>query len=194
MGAEIYGLALFELVDSDNLTRIKNALSRYQVLLSKEQKEITPAKHIELAKKFGILHAHTAAPTMKYHPQVFEIHVTKESKITNGEFWHSDVSYDEKPPLGTMLQLNVFPKCGSDTMFSNFYSAYNSLSNIFKSILGNLKAIHESAHIYKGRYNDMAKKDKNMSCRKAIHPIARTHTDSKKKALFVNRTFNTKNN
>ena len=52
------------------------------------------------------------------------------SKISNGaEDFHSDVSCDTEPPLGTMLQLHILPESGGDTMFANMYMAYDALSN-----------------------------------------------------------------
>ena len=64
--------------------------------------------HTAFGKMFGALHRHPAAPTMEGHPEIFEIHTHKDSKISNGsEAFHSDVSCDEKPPLGTMLQLHI---------------------------------------------------------------------------------------
>ena len=143
---------------------------------------------------FGELHTHPAAPTMSGHPEVFEIHATKDSKIANGEFWHSDVSCDETPPLGTMLQIHILPSCGGDTMFSNMYSAYESLSAPTKNFLKGLTATHASEHIYKGRYNDRGKQDSDIDCPSANHPVVRTHPETGRKALFVNRTFTTKIN
>ena len=83
------------------------------------------------------MHSHPAAPTMEGYPEIFEIHAHKDSKIANGEFWHSDVSCDKEPPLGTMLQLHILPETGGDTMFSNMYAAYDELSNKYKEILTN---------------------------------------------------------
>ena len=46
---------------------------------------------------------------MKNYPEIFEINTDKNSKIANGaEDFHSDVSCDKEPPLGTMLQLLLF--------------------------------------------------------------------------------------
>ena len=48
---------------------------------------------------------------MDGYPEIFEIHTHKDSKISNGsERFHSDVSCDEEPPLGTMLQLHILPE------------------------------------------------------------------------------------
>ncbi|MEM8652338.1 MAG: TauD/TfdA family dioxygenase, partial [Pseudomonadota bacterium] len=110
----------------------------------------------------------------------------------NGEFWHSDVSCDETPPLGTMLQIHILPPCGGDTMFSDMYAAYDDLSEPIKGMIDGLSALHSSEHIYKGRYSDRGQKDSDIDCPQAVHPIVRTHPGSGRKALFVNRTFTTK--
>jgi taurine dioxygenase len=173
---------------------ILTAFHDHQVLFFKDQKEISPEMQVIFGQRFGELHAHPAAPTMAGHPEVFEIHATKDSKIANGEFWHSDVSCDETPPLGTMLQIHILPPCGGDTMFSNMYSAFDSLSEPIKNLLLGMTATHESEHIYKGRYSDRGKNDADIDCPRAIHPVVRTHPETGKKALFVNRTFTTKIN
>ena len=130
---------------------------------------------------------------MKNYPQIFEIHTDNKSKIANGaEDFHSDVSCDIEPPLGTMLQLHVLPECGGDTMFVNMYAAYEALSNPMKEFLESLNAWHESEHIYKGRYSERGVSDDDISCPSALHPIIRTHPETKKKALFVNRSFTTR--
>ena len=131
---------------------------------------------------------------MKGHPEIFEIHANENSKVANGEFWHSDVSCDEEPPLGTMLQIHIAPACGGDTMFSNMYSAYNGLSEPIKKLIDGLTATHESEHLYRGRYVDRGINDKDTIFPQAIHPIIRTHPETGKKALFVNRTFTTRIN
>ncbi|MDA1238994.1 MAG: TauD/TfdA family dioxygenase, partial [Proteobacteria bacterium] len=194
LGAEIYCVDLSQPVPEDQFNEIKQAFLDYQVLFFKEQKEIPPEQHVAFGKLFGSLHAHPAAPTMKGHPEVFEIHATKDSKIANGEFWHSDVSCDEVPPLGTMLQIHILPPCGGDTMFSDMYSAYESLSEPLKNMVGELTALHSSEHIYKGRYSDRGKSDIDIECPEATHPVVRTHPDTGKKALFINRTFTTRVN
>lgn len=191
LGAEIRGVDLSEPVSDVQFADIHQAFLDFQVLFFKDQKEIPPERHIEFGKRFGELHAHPAAPTMDGYPEIFEIHTTRDSKIANGELWHSDVSCDEVPPLGTMLQLHILPACGGDTMFINMYSAYESLSQPMRSMLDNLTATHASEHIYKGRYADRGKNDADIDCPTAIHPVVRTHPGTGRKALFVNRTFTT---
>lgn len=144
LGAEIYGVDLSQPVPDAQFAKIRDAFLKYQVLFFKDQKEIPPEQHTAFGKRFGPLHAHPAAPTMAGHPEIFEIHATKDSKIANGEFWHSDVSCDDTPPLGTMLQIHIAPPCGGDTMFSYMNAAYEDLSAPIKEILGGLSALHNS--------------------------------------------------
>ncbi len=194
LGAEVYGVDLSKPISEEQFLDIYKAFLDHQVLFFKDQKEIPPARHIAFGKRFGELHLHPAAPTMKGHPEIFEIHANKNSKVANGEFWHSDVSCDEEPPLGTMLQIHIAPACGGDTMFSDMYSAYNGLSEPIKKLIDGLTATHESEHLYRGRYVDRGINDKDTIFPQAIHPIIRTHPETGKKALFVNRTFTTRIN
>lgn len=194
LGAEIYGVDLSKPISDAQFTDIHRAFLDHQVLFFKNQNEIPAALHIEFGQRFGELHSHPAAPTMRGFPEIFEIHATKNSKIANGEFWHSDVSCDEIPPLGTMLQIHIAPPCGGDTMFSDMYAAYSSLSKSFREFLDNLTATHESEHIYAGRYADRGVLDQNINYPTATHPVIRTHPDTGRKALFVNRTFTTRIN
>ena len=127
LGAEIRGVTLADGVSESEFDEIRKAFLDHQVLFFKGQQEIPPERHIEFGRMFGELHAHPAAPTMQGYPEIFEIHAHKESKVANGEFWHSDVSCDEVPPLGTMLQLHILPSAGGDTMFSDMYAAWDTL-------------------------------------------------------------------
>jgi taurine dioxygenase len=194
LGAEIRGVSLANGISDAQFAEIRRAFRDYQVLFFKEQEEMSPDSHIDFGRRFGALHTHPAAPSMPGHPEIFEIHVHKESQVANGEFWHSDVSCDELPPLGTMLQLHILPPVGGDTLFSNMYSAYETLSAPVRDMLDGLTATHESAHVYPGRYSDRGRHDSEIACPSAVHPVIRTHPETGRKALYVNRTFTTRIN
>src|SRR5262245_16551797 len=149
-GAEVRGVDLAGGIDAPTAAEIRAALLAYGVLFFKDQSEIPAAVQVEIGRHFGKLHTHPAAPGMADHPEVFVIHAHKDSKIANGEFWHSDVSCDEVPPLGTILQIHVLPEIGGDTMFANMYVAYNALSEPMKKLLGGLSAKNESEHVFRG--------------------------------------------
>ena len=193
LGAIITGIDLSNSISDTEIRIIKDTFHKFQVLFFQNQSEILPQNHIVLGQFFGDLHIHPAAPKMKNFPEIFEINTDKNSKIANGaEDFHSDVSCDIEPPLGTMLQLHVLPECGGDTMFANMYLAYEALSKPMQVFLGGLKASHESEHFYKGRYQNKNEVDMNKEYPSAIHPIIRTHPETEKKAIYVNKFFTTR--
>ena len=91
-----------------------------------------------------------------------------------------------------MLQLHVLPPRGGDTLFATMYAAYDALSADVQQSIDGLAAWHESAHIYRGRYRDRGRSDDEIACPTALHPIVRTHPETGRKALYVNRTFTTR--
>jgi taurine dioxygenase len=189
LGAEVRGIQLAEGLDEETSLEIRAAFLQFGVLFFKEQEEIAPATQVQIGRTFGELHLHPAAPHMPGFPEVFVIHAHRDSKVANGEFWHSDVSCDEEPPLGTMLQIHVLPEIGGDTLFANMYAAYEALSPPVQRMLSGLTARHESEHIYRGRYSDRGVDDGGKVYPAAVHPVIRTHPETGRKALFVNRTF-----
>ena len=194
LGALVTGIDLAGGLDRPAYETIRKALLEFQVLFFKGQTEIDPQTQIDIGRMFGGLHAHPAAPRMPGYPEIFEIHAHRDSKVANGEFWHSDVSCDVEPPLGTILQLHVLPTIGGDTLFANMYAAYDALSEPFKALLTGLTALHESEHVYRGRYADRGVDDHGRNYPTAVHPVVRTHPETGRKALYVNRTFTTRIN
>lgn len=194
LGAEIRGIDLAAGLDDETYREVRRALLDHQVIFFKDQSEIPPAVQVDIGKRFGELHFHPAAPQMAGYPEIFEIHVHKDSKIANGEFWHSDVSCDELPPLGTILQIHVLPEIGGDTLFANMYAAYDALSAPMQAMLAKLTATHGSEHVYRGRYSDRGVDDAGKMYPQAVHPVVRTHPETGRKALYVNRTFTTRIN
>jgi alpha-ketoglutarate-dependent taurine dioxygenase len=194
LGAEIRGIDLAGGIDAEQTAEIRRALLEHHVLFFKDQREIPPAVQIDIGRRFGALHVHPAAPHMPGFPEIFEIHTTRDSQIANGEFWHSDVSCDEVPPLGTLLQIHVLPDIGGDTLFANMVAAYDALSAPVRALLDGLTATHASEHVYRGRYADRGVDDAGKAYPQAVHPVVRTHPETGRKALYVNRTFTTRIN
>jgi hypothetical protein len=119
------------------------------------------------------------------------IHADAESKRINGEYWHSDVSCDEEPPMGSILYLHTVPDCGRDTLFASQYAAYEALSPRMKAYLEGLTAIHSGDHVYRKNNALMGIAESGKVYPKASHPIVRTHPVTKRKALYVNGQFTT---
>lgn len=189
IGADVRGVDLSAPIPDEQFAEVRRAFMEHLVLFFRDQKPIAPADQLALGRRFGPLHIHPAAPHLDGHPGLFVIHTHRESKTNNGEAWHSDVSCDTEPPMATMLQLLVLPPCGGDTLFSNQYAAYDDLSPAMKKFVEGLAASHESEHIYRGRYADRGVNDAGRSFPKCEHPIVRTHPETGRRALFVNRIF-----
>jgi taurine dioxygenase len=193
IGAEIAGVDLGAL-DEPGFAEIRRALTDHQVLFFRDQPRLEPEVQIAFAERFGALHEHPAAPHLEGHPAIFVIHAHRESKVANGNGWHTDVSCDEEPPLATMLQLHELPAVGGDTLFASMYAAFETLSPTMQTFLTTLTARHESEHIYRGRYSDRGVDDAGRRYPEAVHPVVRTHPDSGRQALYVNPSFTTRIN
>jgi taurine dioxygenase len=194
LGGEVRGIDLADGLSEESYREIRTAFCDLGVLFFRQQSEIAPAQQIAIGRMFGPLHVHPAAPQMPGYPELFVIHTRRDSKVANGEFWHSDVSCDEEPPLGTMLQIHILPEVGGDTLFANMAAAYDALSPPMQRFLGGLTALHASEHVYRGRYADRGMDDEGRVYPNANHPVIRTHPETGRKTIFVNRTFTTRIN
>ncbi len=191
IGAEVTGADLGHLTD-ENFQQLADALTQHSVLVFHDQDKLTPEQQVGFAKRFGPLHTHPAAPTLPEHPEIFVIHAHAESKVANGNGWHTDVSCDVEPPLATMLQLHELPSSGGDTLFACMYTAFETLSPHLQNYLLGLQAHHESEHVYRGRYADRGVDDSTRTYPRALHPVVRTHPQSGRAALYVNPSFTTR--
>jgi len=121
------------------------------------------------------------------------IHADESSERVSGQGWHSDVSCDVEPPMGSILHIQQTPASGGDTMFASGYAAYEALSKTMKAFLGGLKALHESKPRHHGRNkrSGMMRDGENVFP-EAVHPVVRTHPVTGRKGLFVNPVFTTR--
>lgn len=190
-GAEVSGVDLSQPLSDEAFDALNGGLAEHAVLFFRDQ-EITPEQHKALGQRFGELHIHPAFPRLvKGHPEVMEIYADEHSTYIAGEEWHSDVSCDEEPPLGTILRMIEVPPVGGDTLFANMFAAFDALSEPMRNFLSGMTAIHDGEPFYRGRYTDGGD-DAGKTYPRAEHPIARTHPVSGKQALFVNRIFTTR--
>ena len=189
IGAEIQGVDLSQPLDERTFKEIHDVLVDTGVIFFRDQ-HLTPEQQKAFGRLFGELVAHPAAPAgVEGHPEILVIHADEHSKRIAGEDWHSDVSCDPTPPMGSVLYMHELPPVGGDTLFASMYAAYDALSEPMKRLLEPLTAIHDGEHVYRGRYGV---KDAGKVFPRAEHPVIRTHPVSGKKALFVNRVFTTR--
>lgn len=183
IGAVVSGVDLTQPVDDALLSEIHAAWMEHLVLFFRGQ-PMSPEQHLAFGRRFGELHIHPAAPYAHDTPELMVIHTDKDSFRNNGERWHSDVSADEEPPMGSLLHIHQVPSRGGDTSWSNMYAAYDALSPTMQTLLDPLTALHASD--YSGQYGDHQPQRESPQ---AVHPVVRTHPVTKQKALFVNEVF-----
>jgi taurine dioxygenase len=189
-GATIHGVDLGRPVDEPTFAEIGKALVEHGVIFFRDQ-TMTPEQQKAFGRRFGELHIHPAYPMLlDGHPEIMIIHADEKSKRIAGEDWHSDVSCDPEPPLGTILYMLEVPPVGGDTLFASMYAAYEALSEPMKRFLEGMTAIHSGEHVYRDRYEIPSEPGKVYP--KAEHPVIRTHPVSGRKALFVNGAFTTR--
>ena len=186
IGAQISGVDLAA-PSPRQVAEIERALVAHCVVFFRDQ-QMTPTQHLDFGRKFGPLHLHPAAPHETGQPELMIITADKDSPRANGEGWHTDVSCDEEPPLGSILYIKECPAQGGDTLFANMFAAYEALSDRMKAYLEGQVAVHDGERNYRGTYANFGVQDKAAYPR-AVHPIIRTHPVSGKKSLYVNRGF-----
>lgn len=184
IGANVTGIDLSQPIAREQAQEIHDALMEHQVLFFREQKRIEPGVQIALGEQFGKLHMHPTLPHLAGFPGILVVHADENSKGVFGPLWHSDVSCDVEPPMGTILQIHTPPPCGGDTLFLNAYAAYDDLSTPMKRFLEGLTARHQ--YPFHGYGNVPADHPQ------ADHPVIRTHPQTGRQALFVSRLFTTR--
>ena len=189
-GAEVQGVDLSQTLDDATIDALASALADNSVLFFTDQ-EMTPEQQKSLGRRFGELHLHPAWPRLvEGHPEVMEIYTDENSTRIAGQEWHSDVSCDPEPPLGTILYMVETPPVGGDTLFASTVAAFEALSPAMRGFIEGMTAVHDGEQVYRGRYGGGA--DAGKTYPHTEHPLVRTHPVNGRHALFVNRTFTTR--
>ena len=174
-------------VDDETIEEIRRAVAEHCVVFFRDQ-HLSVDQHIAFGRRFGKLDVHPAAGNATGHEEILVISADENSSRVAGEAWHSDVSCQPEPPMGSILHIHEVPPSGGDTMFANMYAAYDALSDKMKQYLDGLVAVHDGEHVYRGRYSGVVDKPEYPT---AKHPAVRTHPETGRKCLFVNRAFTT---
>jgi len=188
LGAEISDIDLTATLSNRQVDDLHAALAAHQVLFFRDQK-IDLEQQKRLGRHFGDLHIHPNTPGPEGHPEILPIHADGQSKRANGENWHSDVSCDAEPPLGSILHLHTVPPVGGDTIFASQTAAYDALTPAFQAFLGGLTATHSGDRSYRRTNKILGIDDSQRVFPQAVHPVVRTHPVTGRKALFVNENF-----
>ena len=186
IGAEIFGIDLSTRLSAQTVDELRRALTQHQVIFFRDQ-ALSHKDHIRFGRRFGNLAIHSGVAGLPDYPEIVAIHADGSSKYVAGETWHSDLSCDAKPPMGSILYLHTVPEDGGDTVFASMYAAYDALSRPMQEFLEPLTATHDGEHVYRPLVNDPAKR---FPCNQ--HPVVRVHPVSGRKCLYVNSSYTTK--
>ncbi len=189
LGAEVLGAPSLERLDELQFNEIYQALLKHQVIFIRDQ-ELSPQHYIKFAARFGAISRYPFAEGLHAHPEIVEIIKEPEQTSNFGGMWHTDTAYLTEPPAFTLLYAVETPPVGGDTVFSDMYLAYETLSEGMKAIVSQLNGVNSSSlnkqrlreeHLSSG---SMREQDKDVFT--AVHPAVRRHPETKRKSLYVN--------
>ncbi|MFA9200214.1 MAG: TauD/TfdA dioxygenase family protein [Cypionkella sp.] len=186
IGAEIEGIDLAAPDIAARIPAIRAALLEYGVIFFRDQ-HLTAQQHIAFARHFGELEIHPATPKDQADPEILRIAHGPTSRGSENS-WHSDVTWREKPSLGSILRAVEVPEVGGDTLFANMHLAYERLSPELKRWCTGLTAVHDIARVFARRLGKRPE-ELHEQYPPTRHPVVRTHPETGKPVLFVNTAF-----
>lgn len=196
LGAEISGVDLAGPLDDRVFAEIHAALLEHLVIFFRDQ-HLTPEQHIAFGRRFGELHVHPYIPNLEGYPEIIKL---KSADDGPGEMayqsntWHTDLTYSAEPPMASILYGVTVPEAGGDTMWNNLYAAYEGLSPRMRAFVDDLTATHNIVTSMPANFMeqnwapDQLKRLQEMTP-PVEHPVVRTHPETGRKCLFVNRNF-----
>ena len=196
-GAEIIGLDVTKVTAAD-FVAVHRAFLEHGFLVFRDQR-LTPTQHVDFTARFGPLKSHILKQYLL--PGNDFVLVLSNKKVDGapigledaGRYWHSDVSYEEIPPLGSILYAIEIPPEGGDTLFADQYAAYDALPRELKGRIAGLNARHEFNYSrlaeQPGSVRQKLTAQQQQQLTGAIHPIVRIHPETGRPALYVNPGF-----
>ncbi|MGI9611533.1 MAG: TauD/TfdA dioxygenase family protein [Acidimicrobiales bacterium] len=186
IGAEISGVDLREL-DDELIAELQDAWLAHKVLFFRDQ-DLTQEQHVTYGAAFGELEVHPFTSNVIEHPEIIVLESTPE-KFSAAEVWHSDVTFREAPPLGSVLYGRIIPPWGGDTCFANMELAYEMLDDDVKETIEDRVAIHSYAKTFGKNISEDERAKAAEEFPDQKHPLVRTHPVTGAKSLFINRAF-----
>jgi taurine dioxygenase len=202
LGAEVLGLDLAAPLPPTDFTRIHRAHLDHHVLVFRDQR-ITPQQQIDFSRRFGPLQVHVLHQfQLPGHPEVLVVsNIVENGQPIGlgdaGHYWHSDLSYKERPSLGSLLHAQELPAEGGDTLFANMHLAWDTLPAALRRAVQGLRA----EHFYLAKYEELRQRSpwrpklseaQIAEVAPVEHPVVRTHPETGRQALFVSEHFTTR--
>ena len=187
IGAEISGVDLAAVIDDKTFSEIERAHLEYKVIFFRDQ-EITTEQHLAFASRFGELEEHPFLPAKSGYEMI--IRFAKDDAVRGVEnIWHSDVSWRERPSLGSVLRAVEVPRVGGDTLFADMVAAYEGLGGKLKAQIDGLVAVHDFTQSFGAGLDPKTLAEKQKEFPAVEHPVVRTHPATGEKSIYVNAVF-----
>ena len=190
LGSIIYGLDLSQPLAPEELTELRTIWLDRQVIILRGQ-ALSSSQYLSFARQMGTPDIYPFLQGLEGFPEITPV-LKKETETVNfGGVWHSDTTYQPCPPMATMLHALELPPVGGDTLFANQIEAYEALSEGLKETLSTLKIIcrADKATAMATRADRIAEQERDTKAENliGIHPVIRTHPETGKKAIYINR-------
>jgi taurine dioxygenase len=190
LGAEIADIDLSADLDDATVAVIRQAWLDHLVIFFRDR-ELPPARFLAFARRFGTVIEYPFIKGLDDFPLIVSVVKLEHETVNFGGIWHSDTTYQSEPPSATLLIAREVPPSGGDTLFANQYLAYETLPRDLKHRLNGMKAISSSAKAdttrsREDRMRDLGKVDVAEEYA-AEHPVIRSHPETGRKSLFINR-------
>lgn len=187
IGALITGVDLRSDLAAPVVAELRQALVDYKVLFFRDQ-PLTAAQHVAFARRFGELEIHPFIPANGEHPEL--VRFAKSADVAGYENqWHSDVTWRETPALGAVLRAVEVPPSGGDTLFADMAAIYDGLPDDLRAEADALTAIHDFTMAFGSRLDAKAMDEMRALHPAVEHPVIRTHPESGRRLVYVNRVF-----
>lgn len=187
IGAVISGVDIAQELPAAVIAEIRAAWLEHLVVFFRGQR-LTPDRLVAFSRRFGEIGYYPFVAGMAEHPEVVEVLKKEDERINFGGLWHTDTSYLERPPMGSVLYAVQVPPYGGDTLWNNMYLAYDALSPTLQQVLAPLRGVNsaEKPDAAVTRTHRMAEspKDAETIVTTAAHPIVRTHPETGRRALY----------
>ncbi len=169
------------------VAELRRALLDYKVLFFRDQ-PLRAEAHLSFARAFGDLERHPFIPAHPEHPEL--VRFAKSADVGGYEnVWHSDVSWREVPSMGAVLRAVEVPATGGDTLFSDMYAAYDGLDGEVRDRIDGLVAVHDFLLSFGMQVPEHQRAGMRARYPQVRHPVVRTHEETGRKLVYVNRIF-----
>lgn len=188
IGAEIAGVDLAA-PTPEQIAEVKRALLERKVLFFRDQSHLTAPQHRDFAAHWGDLEVHPLLDQGEI-PEVVRFDRGQENPGMEN-IWHVDVSWQQRPPLGSVLRAIDVPSAGGDTLWSNMGNAYDALPREIKERIDGLTATHDFTPSFGRGMSPEKLAAMQEQYPPQHHPVVRTHPETGRRSLFVNGLFTT---